>query len=295
MACSRRCRNRARNWPAAPSGSAVEVGRGVGTRPFRLNGVLRPRLCFKIPLSARPAQDALPMTASSPSSRRPSNSPAVDPPPLRHAPRRRLPGLMMRRLEAAGFALEPMRIEEVDNFWARRGGDGPVLSPGHRRGPHRPAAGLAAPTFDALIDDQGMLSRTRRGGHERQPGVDDRRRRALRRRPPEAQRPSPSSSPATRGRPGPPRHQGGGRTPRRTRRAPDWCIVGEPSRHQPDRRRGEERPPRLLAPADHPRRTGPCGLPAPGEEPIHLAARLAELAAEHWDDGNAFFPPEAAQ
>lgn len=34
---------------------------------------------------------------------------------------------MMRRLEAAGFALEPMRIKEVDNFWARRGGDGPVL------------------------------------------------------------------------------------------------------------------------------------------------------------------------
>ncbi|MGC3645892.1 succinyl-diaminopimelate desuccinylase, partial [Pseudomonas aeruginosa] len=31
--------------------------------------------------------------------------------------------LMMRRLEAGGFALEPMRNEEVDNFWARRGGD----------------------------------------------------------------------------------------------------------------------------------------------------------------------------
>ncbi|MGC3664088.1 succinyl-diaminopimelate desuccinylase, partial [Pseudomonas aeruginosa] len=28
--------------------------------------------------------------------------------------------LKMRRLEAAGIALEPMRIEEVDNFWARR-------------------------------------------------------------------------------------------------------------------------------------------------------------------------------
>ena len=68
--------------------------------------------------------------------------------------------LMMRRLEAAGFALEPMRIEEVDNFWARRGGDGPVLCfAGHTdvvpTGPlqawqrHQP--------FDALIDDRGML------------------------------------------------------------------------------------------------------------------------------------------
>ncbi|MCC3263529.1 peptidase dimerization domain-containing protein, partial [Paenibacillus polymyxa] len=30
--------------------------------------------------------------------------------------------------------------------------------------------------------------------------------------------------------------------------------------------------------------------------PIHLAApALAELAAEHWDDGNAFFPPTSFQ
>lgn len=35
--------------------------------------------------------------------------------------------LMCERLAAAGFNIEPMRIEEVDNFWARRGGDGPVL------------------------------------------------------------------------------------------------------------------------------------------------------------------------
>ena len=27
--------------------------------------------------------------------------------------------LMMQRLEACGFAVERMRIEEVDNFWAR--------------------------------------------------------------------------------------------------------------------------------------------------------------------------------
>ena len=36
--------------------------------------------------------------------------------------------LMMRRLEAAGFALEPMRIEGGGTTsGARRGGDGPVL------------------------------------------------------------------------------------------------------------------------------------------------------------------------
>ena len=35
--------------------------------------------------------------------------------------------LMMRRLAACGFEVERMRIEEVENFWAKRGGDGPVL------------------------------------------------------------------------------------------------------------------------------------------------------------------------
>ena len=34
--------------------------------------------------------------------------------------------LMMRRLAACGFEVERMRIEEVENFWAKRGGDGPV-------------------------------------------------------------------------------------------------------------------------------------------------------------------------
>lgn len=35
--------------------------------------------------------------------------------------------LMTAKLAAAGFNIEPMRFGEVDNFWARRGSDGPVL------------------------------------------------------------------------------------------------------------------------------------------------------------------------
>ena len=35
---------------------------------------------------------------------------------------------MMNRLGAVGFTLEPMRIEDVDNFWATHGNqEGPVL------------------------------------------------------------------------------------------------------------------------------------------------------------------------
>ena len=35
--------------------------------------------------------------------------------------------LMMDRLTAAGFICEPMRFAEVDNFWATRGTQGPLL------------------------------------------------------------------------------------------------------------------------------------------------------------------------
>ena len=35
--------------------------------------------------------------------------------------------LMVARLEKLGFAIEPMRFEDVDNLWARRGTNGPIL------------------------------------------------------------------------------------------------------------------------------------------------------------------------
>ena len=49
--------------------------------------------------------------------------------------------LMIARLEAIGFTIERMRFGEVDNFWARRGTEKPVLAfAGHTdvvpSGPH---------------------------------------------------------------------------------------------------------------------------------------------------------------
>ncbi|MDY6981237.1 MAG: succinyl-diaminopimelate desuccinylase, partial [Pseudomonadota bacterium] len=35
--------------------------------------------------------------------------------------------LLGERLRAIGFQLEPMRFEEVDNLWARRGDSGPLF------------------------------------------------------------------------------------------------------------------------------------------------------------------------
>ena len=68
--------------------------------------------------------------------------------------------LMMQRLGDAGFALEPMRIFDVDNFWATHGKhEGPVLCfAGHTDVvPTGPVQAWQNDPFDALIDENGML------------------------------------------------------------------------------------------------------------------------------------------
>ena len=67
---------------------------------------------------------------------------------------------MMQRLGDAGFMLEPMRIEDVDNFWATHGTqDGPVLCfAGHTDVvPTGPVQAWQNDPFEALIDENGML------------------------------------------------------------------------------------------------------------------------------------------
>lgn len=67
---------------------------------------------------------------------------------------------MMKRLGAVGFRLEPMRIEDVDNFWATHGSqDGPVLCfAGHTDVvPTGPVQQWQHEPFEALIDADGML------------------------------------------------------------------------------------------------------------------------------------------
>jgi succinyl-diaminopimelate desuccinylase len=66
---------------------------------------------------------------------------------------------MMQRLGAVGPA-EPMRIEDVDNFWATHGNqDGPVLCfAGHTDVvPTGPVQQWQHEPFEALIDADGML------------------------------------------------------------------------------------------------------------------------------------------
>lgn len=208
--------------------------------------------------------------------------------------------LMMRRLAAAGFALEPMRIEEVDNFWASHGqGDGPVLCfAGHTDVvPTGPLQSWQHKPFDALIDEQGMLCG--RGAADMKGSLASMIIAVER---------FVADYPDHQGRiaflitsdeEGPAHHGTKAVVERLRERGErlDWCIVGEPSSTTlvgdvvKNGRRGS-----LGCTLTVYGKQGHVAYPHLAKNPIHLAAlALAELTAEHWDDGNTFFPPTSFQ
>lgn len=207
--------------------------------------------------------------------------------------------LMMRRLQAAGFTLEPMRIQDVDNFWASRGEDGPMLCfAGHTDVvPTGPADAWQRSPFAAEIDPHGML---RGRGAADMKGSLASMVVAVER--------FVSDYPNHKGRiaflitsdeEGPAEYGTKAVVERLAARKErmDWCIVGEPSSTSrlgdviKNGRRGS-----LGATLTVRGKQGHVAYPHLARNPIHLAApALAELVAEHWDDGNAFFPPTSFQ
>ncbi|QCI14301.1 succinyl-diaminopimelate desuccinylase [Pseudomonas putida] len=207
---------------------------------------------------------------------------------------------MMNRLGAVGFQLEPMRIEDVDNFWATHGTqDGPVLCfAGHTDVvPTGPVQQWQHEPFEALIDADGMLCG--RGAADMKGSLASMVIASER---------FVQDYPNHRGRvaflitsdeEGPAHHGTKAvveRLKARNERL-DWCIVGEPSSTTllgdvvKNGRRGS-----LGAKLTVRGKQGHVAYPHLARNPIHLAApALAELAAEHWDEGNAFFPPTSFQ
>ena len=207
---------------------------------------------------------------------------------------------MMNRLGAVGFQLEPMRIEDVDNFWATHGNqDGPVLCfAGHTDVvPTGPVQQWQHEPFEALIDADGMLCG--RGAADMKGSLASMV---------VASERFVSDYPDHRGKvaflitsdeEGPAHHGTKAvveRLKARNERL-DWCIVGEPSSTTllgdvvKNGRRGS-----LGAKLTVRGKQGHVAYPHLARNPIHLAApALAELAAEHWDEGNAFFPPTSFQ
>ena len=207
---------------------------------------------------------------------------------------------MMQRLGDAGFALEPMRIEDVDNFWATHGTqEGPVLCfAGHTDVvPTGPLQAWQHEPFDALIDAEGMLcgrgAADMKGSLAAMVVACERF---------VAEYPDHRGKVAfliTSDEEGPAHHGTKAVVERLAARGErlDWCIVGEPSSTElvgdvvKNGRRGS-----LGAKLTVHGVQGHVAYPHLARNPIHLAApALAELAAEHWDEGNAFFPPTSFQ
>lgn len=206
--------------------------------------------------------------------------------------------LMAERLAACGFRIEPMRFGEVDNLWARRGAQGPVLCfAGHTDVvPTGPLARWDTPPFEPTIRD-GMLygrgAADMKGSLAAMVVAVERF---------VAEYPSHRGSIAfliTSDEEGP-AVDGTVKvvdTLRARQETVDWCIVGEPSSTEQvgdvvkNGRRGSLNA-RLLIKG----KQGHVAYPHLARNPIHLSApALAELAAESWDEGNAFFPPTSFQ
>ncbi len=206
--------------------------------------------------------------------------------------------VMSDRLAALGFAVEPLRFGNVDNFWARRGREAPVLCfAGHTDVvPTGPLEEWRSDPFVPVIRDGVLYGR---GAADMKSGLA-----AM----------ITATEAFVRDHP---RHRGSiaylitsdeeGPSVDGTKKVVetlnarqeriDWCIVGEPSseREIGDTikigRRGSLSG-RLTVHGVQ----GHVAYPQLAENPVHmLAPALAELTARRWDEGNEFFEPTTFQ
>lgn len=206
--------------------------------------------------------------------------------------------LMIKRLEAIGFKIHRLRFGEVDNFWAIRGTQGPILAfAGHTDVvPTGPETNWDNPPFEPRIID-GMLHG--RGAADMKGSLAAMVVACENFVANHPDHPGRIAFLITSDEEGPSINgtvkvvewleaQG-------TKMA--WCLVGEPSSTKvvgdviKNGRRGS-----LGGVLTVKGIQGHVAYPHLADNPIHkLAPALAELAAEHWDDGNEFFPATSFQ
>jgi len=206
--------------------------------------------------------------------------------------------LMIERLEAIGFNVERLRFGDTDNFWARRGTQGPLFAfAGHTDVvPTGPLEDWDSDPFQPEIRD-GMLYG--RGAADMKSSL------AAMVTACEGfikEHPDHNGSIAfliTSDEEGL-AHDGTVRVIEHLQSRNekiDWCLVGEPSSTErvgdiiKNGRRGS-----LGARLTVNGKQGHVAYPHLASNPIHLAApALAELCACEWDQGNDFFPPTSFQ
>lgn len=205
---------------------------------------------------------------------------------------------MIARLEAIGFTVERMRFEDVDNFWARRGDSTPLMAfAGHTDVvPTGPLTQWDSDPFKPEIRD-GLLYG--RGAADMKGSL------------------AAMVTACERFVASHPDHRGSiaflitsdeeGPSINGTVKVVealearnekmDYCLVGEPSSTQrvgdtiKNGRRGSLNGVLTVRGIQ-----GHVAYPQHSRNPVHeSAAALAELAAQEWDKGNAFFPPTTFQ
>jgi succinyl-diaminopimelate desuccinylase len=206
--------------------------------------------------------------------------------------------IMATRLEALGFSIEHLRFGEVDNFWARRGSEGPLfVFAGHTDVvPTGPENAWRHPPFAPTEDNGRLYGRGACDMKGSLAAMITATERFV------AQHPDHQGSIGyliTSDEEGP-AIEGTVKVVEwlQQRNEPiDWCLVGEPTCSEKigdiikNGRRGS-----LGATLTIKGSQGHVAYPHLAENPVHLfAPALAELAAMQWDKGNEFFPPTTFQ
>lgn len=206
--------------------------------------------------------------------------------------------LLADRLQPLGFQVEHLRFGEVDNLWARRGADAPLLVfAGHTDVvPPGPPEQWESDPFEPVIRDGVLYGRGAADMKSSLAAMVTACERFI------------AANPDHRGSAGflitsdeeGPAVDGTVRVVEHLQARSehiDYCLVGEPSSEQElgdiakNGRRGSLNG--RLCIRGH---QGHVAYPQLAENPIHRAApALAELAAEEWDRGNEFFPPTTFQ
>lgn len=201
-------------------------------------------------------------------------------------------------LQPLGFEIENMRFGEVDNLWARYGSDGPLfVFAGHTDVvPTGPVEQWSHPPFEPTIIDDTLYGR----------GAADMKS-SIAAMMVACKELIESGTPVkgsiayliTSDEEGP-AHDGTVRvieTLESRNEKIDWCLVGEPSSTNTigdvikNGRRGS-----ISGTLTIHGQQGHIAYPHLAKNPIHLfSAALNDLVAEHWDEGNQFFPPTSFQ
>ena len=206
--------------------------------------------------------------------------------------------VMIARLQAIGFDIQRLPFADVDNFWAVRGASGPTLCfAGHTDVvPTGKLEDWQQPPFEPVITDNILYGRGAADMKGALAAMVTACERFTAEHPDHTGRiafliTSDEEGPAING------------TVkvvdwlREQKTIPEWCVIGEPSSNRQlgdmvkNGRRGS-----LNAELTIKGTQGHIAYPHMADNPIHRAApALAELMAQHWDKGNAFFPATSFQ